>query len=480
MEYLISGRKPEALFRFFEEISAIPRGSGNEKAIADYIEHFAVSRQLFCVRDKENNVFVRKNGSEGRENEPALLLQGHTDMVCEKNMDISHDFEKDPIRLILENGWLRADGTTLGADDGVAVATMLAVLDGAMKSHPPIECLFTTGEEVGLDGAKAFDYSLVSARRMINLDSEQEGYATVSCAGGVRTDLSLPMTKLPFAGEALEITLSGLAGGHSGAEIHLGRANANKLMGRLLYALCQTTKLHLALLTGGSKDNAIPRESRAVIAVEPCDCAKVIEKVAHMAAVFAAELCEEDRGMKLVCRPTEKPSDMMDLATTQTAVAIPVVVANGVLAMSRDIEGLVEYSRNLGVIQTSEKHVDYVFSSRSSVESRIDSSEEELSALAAVTGCLCRHYSRYPGWQYEKVSSLRDRYAEVAPRVFGKTPVIEAIHAGLECGIIKSHIPDMDMISIGPDMKGIHSPDEKLELASCERLWVLLEQMMQA
>ena len=238
MEYIIKNKSPEKLFRFFEEISAIPRGSGNEKGIADYIENFAKERNLWYVRDAVDNLLVRIEGSAGRENEDALLLQGHTDMVCEKNSDTEHDFEKDPLKLYIdENGWLRAKGTTLGADNGVAVALMLLVLDGGLKSHMPVECLFTTSEEIGLDGAKAFDYSCVKATGMINLDSENEGIVTVSCAGGIRSDLMMKPNKVKLEGAALEIKISGLMGGHSGAEINCGRANANKLMGRILAAV---------------------------------------------------------------------------------------------------------------------------------------------------------------------------------------------------------------------------------------------------
>lgn len=479
MEYIINNKKPEKLFRLFEEISAIPRGSGNEKGIADYIEDFAKARGLFCVRDEADNVFARIEASEGRENEPAILLQGHTDMVCEKNSDTEHDFERDPLKLYIdEKGWLRARGTTLGADNGVAVALMLLVLDGGLESHPAVECLFTTSEEVGLDGAKAFDYSVVKATGMINLDSEAEGIVTVSCAGGIRSDLMMKPNKIGFKGEALEIKLSGLAGGHSGAEINCGRANANKLMGRILVTLLGQVKYNLVTIEGGSKDNAIPRECRAVIALSADDTEKAKMAIGELTDAIYAELSDCDKAMKVECSTVAPADTMLDDTYTRFASTVPAVATNGVMAMSRDIEGLVEYSRNLGVIRDDGENLEFIFSSRSSVESRIDASSAELDALAAITGCTTKHYSRYPGWKYEKESVLRDKYVESAKRVLGKDAIVEAIHAGLECGIIKSNIPYMDIISIGPDMRGIHSPDEELDLDSFARLWDTIEDML--
>ena len=479
MEYIITNKTPLKLFNYFEEISAIPRGSGNEKGIADYIENFAKARGLFCMRDEANNVFARIEATSGRESESAILLQGHTDIVCEKNSDTVHDFEKDPLKLYIdEKGWLRARGTTLGADNGVAVALMLLILDGGLESHPAVECLFTTSEEVGLDGAKAFDYSVVKATGMINLDSEAEGIVTVSCAGGIRSDLMMKPEKIDFDGVALEIKLSGLAGGHSGAEINCGRANANKLMGRILVSLLGQVKYNLVTLAGGSKDNAIPRECRAVIALSENDAEKAKCAVKALADAIYAELSECDKAMAVECSTVEPTAKMLDDTYTRYAVTIPAVATNGVMAMSADIEGLVEYSRNLGVIKDDGETMEFIFSSRSSVESRIDASCQELDALAAITGCKTKHYSRYPGWKYEKESVLRDKYVESARRVLGKEAVVEAIHAGLECGIIKANIPCMDIISIGPDMRGIHSPDEELDLDSFARLWTTIEDML--
>ena len=478
MEYIIKGRKPEKFFNYFEEISAIPRGSGNEREIADYIVAFAKKRGLTCHRDETNNVFVRIPATKGREAEGAIMLQGHTDMVCEKNFDTVHDFEKEGIKLILDGDILRADGTTLGADNGVAVALMLAILDGALESHPTIECLFTTSEEVGLDGAKAFDYTLVTAEKMINLDSEGEGLATVSCAGGVRTDLSMKAATVECQKSGLLIKISGLAGGHSGAEIHCGRANANKLMGRVLSILWGEIKFNLVTIEGGSKDNAIPRECRALIALDESDVERAIEIVEAQGIVIKRELSEADKNISIEALVREGVATSFDSTTTKNAISLMAIVANGVFAMSHDIEGLVEYSRNLGVIKTNENGIEFVFSARSSTESMIDHSQRELEMLGGLCSASVRHYSRYPGWRFEKESALREIYINAARKVLGREPVIMAIHAGLECGIIKSHINNMDMISIGPEMRDIHSPDECLDLPSCERFWLIIEEML--
>jgi dipeptidase D len=284
--------------------------------------------------------------------------------------------------------------------------------------------------------------------------------------------------KIPFEGTALEIKLSGLAGGHSGAEINCGRANANKLMGRILSTLLGQIKYNLVTIAGGSKDNAIPRECRAIIAVADDQIEAVKSIIKTETDEIYAELSDCDKAMTVICTETDALSEMISDKYTRFAVTIPSVATNGVMAMSADIEGLVEYSRNLGVIKNDGEKIEFIFSSRSSVESRIDASCTELDSLAAVTGCETKHYSRYPGWKYEKDSPLRDKYIETARRVLGKDAIVEAIHAGLECGIIKANIPYMDIISIGPDMRGIHSPDEELDLDSFARLWTTIEDML--
>lgn len=475
MQYVIEGYQPARLFRFFEEISAIPRGSRNEAAIAGYLVDFAKARGLEWYRDEMQNVFIRMPGSAGREQEPAVLIQGHTDMVCEKNNDTVHDFATDPLKLAVADGKLYAEGTTLGGDDGIAVAVMLTILDGELASHPPVECLFTSQEEIGLHGAGAFDCSLIRARRMINLDSESDNSAIVGCAGGVRSDMTVPLTRMPFAGEALAIEVKGLMGGHSGENIHLGRANANKIMARLLNVLLAEDEMHLCTCEGGSKDNAIPRECRAVVSVR--SAADAAAKVLALAEAIRGELVPDDSAFTVSAVPTAAPAVMVDADSTRRAILPMVVAAIGVLAMNHAV-GMVEYSRNMGVVRMSDTEIRITFSSRSPKASQLTASVEELDALAMLCGGTFNHHSHYPGWDYAAVSPLRDAYVAAYRRLFGEAPVIKSIHAGLECGLLKAKIPDLDIIAIGPNLENIHSPAEKMDLASCEKIWKIVAEIL--
>jgi dipeptidase D len=481
MSYVINGYQPEKMFRYFEDLAAIPHGSGNESAVADWLVRFACERGLEHVRDAWNNVLIRLPASEGRESEPALLLQGHTDMVCEKNRDTEHDFTKDPLKLAVTDGWLHAIGTTLGGDDGLAVAAMMTILDGGVASNPPIECLFTTSEETGMDGAGNFDYSLLRARRMINLDNEELGVLIAGCAGGVRSEISLPITTVPCAKTRVEIELKGLCGGHSGACIHMGRANANKLMARILLALLGEHPFRLVTIEGGSKDNAIPRECRAVIATDAVE--ETLAFLKQYQKTVAAELAEEDRGFCLVTSTaTAVATDRaMDTLATSRVLAFLTSVQDGVITMSHDVPGLVEFSRNLGVLTTDAVtcRVNATFSTRSAIEAQIDASVAQLNALAAMLGAKTHHHSRYPGWNFDKKSEIRETYMAKYRALMGEDVAVTIIHAGLECGLIKDHIPEMDAISVGPDMEGIHSPDEKMNLASCEKFWTILKNVIE-
>ena len=468
------GYEPREALEIFEDLCAIPHGSGNEKGVADYIEKFANTRGLFCLRDETGNVFIRKNATAGYENTPAILFQGHMDMVCEKNADSDHDFEKDALKLYVKDGFLWADGTTLGGDNGIAVAMMLALLD--TDAHPTLECLFTVEEETGLAGAKGFDCSPVTAKKMINLDSEEEWLITAGCAGGCRTEVDFYHT--PVEAEVgdvtLEISVTGLSGGHSGAEIHLGKTNAIVALARILGAVLDVEEFALVSLTGGGKDNAIAREAFARINVKD-------DKKASVAAInevwgIKKELSEDDRGFTCKIDVVNTAPKTIDKETTRRIVSFLNCVRTGVLKTSNNIKGLVEYSRNLGVADTADGRVKLTLSSRSSIESQLDLSCREMDMLAALAGADCRHYSRYPGWEYAPISPLRDDYIAAYKKLFGEEMSVGVIHAGLECGILSSKMTDMDIISVGPNMHNIHSPMEHLDLASCERVWkVLLE-----
>ncbi len=461
------------LMKYFEEISAIPRPSYHEEGIAEALVSFAKQRGFSYVRDEWNNILISAPATEGLEDCAPVLLQGHTDMVCEKNEGVEHDFLKDPIELYEENGWLCARGTTLGADNGVAVAAMLAILDG--EAHPPLECLFTASEEVGLDGAKNFDYTRISARKMINMDGADDGEIIVGCAGGIRSDLFLRGERRAWNHHGYRLSIRGLVGGHSGEDIHRGRANANCLLGRLLSEILGEQEIRLVNVVGGNKDNAIPREASAVLWVESFERAqRAVDRVWQR---ILCELSKEDENAELCFVPCEGRENAFDASMTERLVSL-LSLPNGVLSMEENYPDLVQFSRNLGVIRTEEQGIKVTFSSRSAKEEQIDASCSELDACALRTQAEITHHSRYPGWAVAEHSALREKYAEVFRRVFGRELRIASIHAGLECGLIKQAIPEMDMLSCGPIIEHLHSPDERLNLRSFERFFLLMTEVL--
>ncbi len=474
MNYVTKGYQPKRALEIFEELCAIPHGSGNEKGIADYIEVFASNHGLFIFRDETGNVFIRKNATEGYEGKESILFQGHMDMVCEKNADSSHNFLTDGLELSVKDGYLWANGTTLGADNGIAVAMMLALLE--TDNHPTIECLFTVEEETGLAGAKGFDCSLITAKQMINLDSEEDDQITAGCAGGCRTEIDFAYSErlAPADYKIIEISVTGLSGGHSGAEIHCGKANANILMGRLLGAAHESNKFNLIDITCNGKDNAISRECFATVATGAAGDFKseILLEFAEIKKELAE--CDGNASLNINVKAVDPPVHCIDEKTTDSIVAFLSTVKTGVLKMSNQINGLVEYSRNLGVIETNSERVKFVLSSRSSLEAQLDLSCRELDTLALLCGAVCRHYARYPGWEYAPVSPLRDKYISEFNNLYGKELTVGVIHAGLECGILSSKTSGLDIISVGPNMYDIHSPNEHLDLASCEKIWNVL------
>ncbi len=479
----MEGYRPEALFRYFEEISRIPRGSGNEDGICDYLEKFAKENGIDCTRDAYRNILMRVPATEGYEGKPAVLLQGHTDMVCEKNADTVHDFLTDPIGLRVKNGWLYANGTTLGGDDGAAVALMLAVMTDPALEHPALECLFTAEEEVGMSGAFGFDYSVITADRLINLDSEEEGVATVSCAGGARVNVALPYQRIPIpsAGKLIRVRIGGLAGGHSGAEIDKQRRSANLAMGRILSAVYEKTPMNLVTVSGGNKDNAIARECEAIFfTIEPDEALQVIrdtaEKIRH-------ENQPEDRRFQV---KTGKPakssvSGMLTFADTSRILSAIALLPAGVISRCPSDFSLVETSSNLGVIADSGEEITLISLARSSSESRMDELIGKFGVLAKLCGGKETVHNRYPGWEWNRNSRLQGQFVTACRKVFGDSvkPSITAIHAGLECGQIVSSVSHpLDAISIGPALKDIHTPNEHMELASCERLYRLVAELL--
>ena len=453
----------------FEAVCEIPRPSFHEERIADFICEFAKAHRCEVYRDGAHNVLVNVKATKGFENAEPIALQGHTDMVCEKNKDVEHDFLNEGLKLYEKDGWLRARGTTLGADDGVAVAIMLFVIEGGVERHGDVQCLFTTAEEVGLDGVKCFDFSRVYCKKMINMDGESEGSVIVGCAGGLRSDISFAPKCVKAQGEGLTIKVSGLCGGHSGENISSGRANANLILGELLSALLCEDELSIVAIGGGSKDNAIPREAFATVAVK--DAAKAKKTVTALAKEIEKTLSADDAAFSVSCTETELcGKDMMDTDTTASIITFITCAKNGVLEMSKKLSGLVEFSKNLGVIKmTEDGKVVVTISSRSAVDSQLDMSVRGIDLLAKACGAATDHHSRYPGWDFTGESEMANEFISVFDELYGIKVEKNIIHAGLECGVIKSALGELDCISCGPTVLDLHSPNEALDIASMGR-----------
>lgn len=479
MEYIINGYQPENLFRYFEEISAIPRGSGNEKGIADYLEAFAKEKGLRYYRDEHNNVAIYKPAFPGYEDKEPVMLQGHTDMVCEKNADVMHDFEKDGLKLRLNGDILSAEGTTLGGDDGAAVVMMMAVLADKMIEAPAIECLFTVEEETGLGGAESFDYSHLTAHRIINLDTEEEGQAIASCAGSMNLSFKFVPEQLSFANKAVKVTVSGLAGGHSGTDIDSGRRNSILLLGDILSALYEKMPFNLVSIEGGNKRNAIPREASAVISVIDRD--EAIAEVKKIVSEIYPLLVRDDQKLKIHADRCAIPKKMMSYKDSSRVLSLLSLVPNGVLGMSASCTGLVETSSNLGVVKVNGNALEFMVYARSSVEREMDGVYRRMKRLATLLECELVFLDRCPGWAFDKNSKLQKDFVTAYKMTFPESaaePKVCAIHAGLECGIILEKMGGGDAISIGPNMKNIHTPDETLDLRSVERVYRMLVNLL--
>lgn len=458
---------------FFKEITQIPRCSGNEKAISDYLVAFAKTRGLLVHQDKSLNVIIKKDASPGKENQEPVILQGHMDMVCVCEAGLDFDFDNLPIPYYLDGDWIRTRGTTLGADNGIAVAMILAILDDNSLVHPPLEALITTNEEVGLLGAGAIDGKLFKGRTLINLDSEEEGIFLSSCAGGVRDRLSVPVDyKDNVKKDAYELSLWGLKGGHSGMEIDKGRANAIKLMGRLLERL---GGIRLVELEGGEKNNAIPATARALITTNE-DISKDVQESLD---VFRSEYASTDPDIKIDFKKVEVPERAMSQESTEKVISLLYVIPHGVIGMSADMPGLVETSTNLGIISIDKDKVIFESAHRSSVESQKIMTLRQFTKIAKLVGGRSDNSGNYPGWKFEKDSPIRELFLEVYKELFNEEARVEAIHAGLECGILQERIGKMDMIALGPNMVGAHTPEEKVSISSVERVYRLLEVVLE-
>ena len=481
MEYKITGYEPAALFRNFEDFSAVPRGSFHNEKISDFLVKFAKDRGLEVYQDEALNVIIKKPGQNGGEGKPPVILQGHMDMVCEKVHGCDHDFETQGIDMyVTDDGWLTANGTTLGGDDGIADATMMTLLDDDTLTYPPLECVFTTDEEVGLLGANVLDYSKLDGRLMLNLDSEDEGVATVSCAGGMDYTMTRALTCEKQSGETVTIDVKGLLGGHPGTDIDLGHANADKLIARAVLSVLEDEAARLVSFTGGTKGNAIPREAAATLWFPTADAADTAaEKLHALGEAFTHEIRRLEPGIDVTVSRTAAEVSVMSREDTEAVISAIVLAPNGVQTRDPLMDNFVISSLNLGIVRVEDGTALLGFAPRSSVDSLMDAITNELALTAKTFGFETEVSGAYPGWEKVEDSVLCDTMKESYRTLFGKELKVEGIHAGLECGLFFANLPGLDPVSIGPTMRGVHTPDEKMDLTSCEQFYKLVVDVLE-
>ena len=474
----LAGLEPASVFAYFEKICAIPHGSRNTKAISDYLVSFAKEQGIRYEQDELNNVVMYQEGTCGYENHAPVILQGHMDMVCEKDADCSINMDTDGLDIDHDGTWVFAHGTTLGGDNGIAVAYILALLADKRIPHPPLEIIITVDEEIGMEGAAGVDLSRFKSRTMINMDSEDEGIFTVSCAGGARSVLRMPVQRRVVYGPCVKLTVEGLKGGHSGVEIHKNLANANKVMGEFLGRVLKIMPVCITKLSGGAKDNAIPRSCEATLIPLGIN----VERINDIAEQLQSEIREQFDEPNAIVRGDNVDALGGNALTTEcTAKVIALLNAapNGVQTMSQDIQGLVQTSLNLGVM-TLDEELTLTFAVRSSVNEEKRDLLKRLQELAGFYDGTCEEMGDYPAWEYKKDSILRETMVNTFSRMFGKKPEVVAIHAGLECGLLSEKLPGLDCVSIGPDMQDIHTSREKLSIASTKRTWEFLLEVLKA
>ena len=469
---------PKPVFLFFEELTKIPRCSGSEQQVSDYLVAFAKERKLEAFQDKALNVIIKKPGTAGYEKSPAVIIQGHMDMVCEKSKGSRHDFSKDPLTLKIEGDFVRADGTTLGADNGIAVAYALAILDSTDVPHPPIELLVTTSEETGMNGAHALKADHLTGKTLLNVDAENEGVLFVSCAGGVDLVSEFDTRWEKATHGALLIEVSGLKGGHSGMEIVKQRANAIKLLGRLLDAARAAGEFHLAAISGGTKSNAIARDAQATVTADTRVLAKIKTIVGHLSKDLQKEFTVEDPDLEVTVAAADKVARQLDSDSTGKLIDFLLIAPHGVQSMSSDLAGLVQSSVNLGVLAQSGDSIQLTISARSCVDSIRDYLTRRIEALASLSGAKSTRTGEYPAWQYEPDSKIRDLCVSVYKELSGEDAQVQAIHAGLECGLLREKLPDTDMISFGPNLYDVHTPQERLSISSVANTWAFLTSVL--
>lgn len=468
--------EPKKVFNYFYELNQIPRCSGDEKRVSNFLLNFAKERNLEAYQDEALNIIIKKPGTTGYENANSVIIQGHMDMVCVKSKGSNHDFSKDPIEMMVKGDILRANNTTLGGDDGIAVAYALAILDSFDIKHPPLEVVITTSEETGMDGAMALKNEHLQGKTLLNLDSEEEGIFLVSCAGGANMNITFKLEKEKNTGKGLDIKISGLKGGHSGMEIIKQRANAIKLLGRILYECNGKANIRLSNIHGGTKHNAIPNEAEAAILTENVEqTKKIIESITQ-------DLKEEYH-----VEDTELTIDLQEVSIDEiytkelsdNLIDFIMMTPDGVQYMSKDIDGLVQTSLNNATIEEKEGNIEITTSVRSSSSSALREILNVLKAVSRRTGGEAVENSSYPAWQYDENSIIREKCIKVYEELFGKKPEVNAIHAGLECGLLKEILPDTDMISFGPNLYDVHTEKEHLSISSVQRVWEFLLKLLE-
>ena len=472
----LKGLQPASVFAYFEKICSIPHGSRNTKLISDYLVSFAQEQGLRYIQDEVNNVIIFQEGTCGMEDHPPVILQGHMDMVCEKDTDCPIDMQNEGLDVTHDDACVYARGTTLGGDDGIAVAYALALLADQSIPHPPLEVVITVDEEIGMLGADVIDLSMLAGRKLLNIDSEDEGIFTVSCAGGATATITLPVTRRPVYGPCVKLTVDGLKGGHSGVEIHQNRANANKVMGEFLSRVQKLMPLCITSISGGSKDNAIPRSCQVSLVALGMN----LERINEVAAQLQNEIRQQYDEPDAVVYGDDVDAfggNAIPTELTDKVIALLCAAPNGVQKMSDQIPGLVQTSLNMGIVHSG-KEVRMTFSVRSSVNEEKKELLARLKELAGFNGAEYTQMGEYPAWEYRADSELRDISVATYERMFGEKPQVVAIHAGLECGLLSEKLPGLDCISFGPQMHDIHTSREKLEIASVERTWKFLLEVL--
>lgn len=476
MSDILAQLKPQAVFHYFEQMTKIPRESGNEAAISQYLVDFANEHGLEVIQEPCKNVIIKKSATSGYENAPRVILQGHMDMVCVKEDELEFDFNTEALPIYVEGDWVKSKGTTLGADNGIAVAMSLAILADQELEHPALTVLVTTEEETGMDGVMALNPENVPGDILINIDSEEEGVALASCAGGVRNSLKLPIEWQPLAQQevqSFEIVISGLKGGHSGIEINKGRANANKLMGRCLHYISEF-EAAVSHVAGGEKMNAISKRSMVTVTLPASSVEAFKEKIREFEVMIRAEFETADSAIQVRVTPAQTPEKVFTKETVSKLTHILQLIPYGPQTMSANVSGLVESSSNIGVVEMSETEIEFNSAVRSSVGSLKREINHRIQAIADLTGATMELIADYPEWEFETESKIREIMIDVYQRLTGKELEISAIHAGLECGFLSQKLGKIDMISIGPDITGAHTPKESLGISSTERVYHFL------